>query len=119
MVCCCRTANKVVPEPLKPEIEAKPVEEVEVEDMPGTSGVADLLKERKNIYDNDQFDVMNFGAQNSVDTLNIHRGKREKSDIEHWETEVEFDRLRELYNKYDLIKDGESEEEEFSMPGKS
>nr|CAB3223416.1 activating signal cointegrator 1 complex subunit 2-like [Phallusia mammillata] len=108
-----RTEEQATSEPPKTEIVDQPSD---TEEQPGPSGINDVITERKNIYDNDQFDVMTANAGKSVDKGKIHRGKKDKSDIEHWGAENEFERLRELYSKYDLVKEGDSDEEDFSLP---
>ena len=70
--------------------------------LPSSSKSNDFLHERKNIFDNDEFDV--FAKGSKIDKSKIHYGKKDKGKISHWTTDAEEDveKLRLLYNRYGL-----------------
>ena len=79
-----------------------PKEPEKPEDQPSSSKSVDFLHERKNIFDNDEFDV--FASGSSIDKSRIHYGKKDKGKIDHWTsgTEEDVGKLRQLYNRYGL-----------------
>ena len=60
------------------------------------------MHERKNIFDNDEFDV--FAKGSNIDKSRIHYGKKDKGKVGHWTADAEEDveKLRLLYNRYGL-----------------
>ncbi|CAK8678222.1 unnamed protein product [Clavelina lepadiformis] len=72
-------------------------------DHASTSQDHDFLSERRNIFDNDQFDV--FGEKSDIDWSKVHQGKQNKSDMDHWkeDRDVDVEKLRNLYSKYGLV----------------
>jgi len=92
------------------------------EDEPGPSNreqpSVDHVGNRKNVYDDDEFDFLNPSADLSrFDTSRVHRGKREKSNADSWQRDVDVERLRALYSKYDIVDEDESDEEHLSVQG--
>lgn len=63
-----------------------------------------LLASRKNIYDNDEFDVF---SKDKVDKSRIHKGKRENAlpDISEVLKDKCSSKLREVYQKYELVEE--------------
>ena len=82
--------------------DTKQEEQVHNVDQPSTSKQPDFLHERKNIFDNDEFDV--FAKGSNVDKTKIYYGKRNKGQMGHWKADAEEDveKLRLLYSRYGL-----------------
>ncbi|XP_023216594.1 activating signal cointegrator 1 complex subunit 2-like [Centruroides sculpturatus] len=64
-----------------------------------------ILSSRKNIYDNDEFDVF---STDKIDKSRIHKGKREDKLLDInivLKQDKNASALREIYQKYDVIEE--------------